>query len=68
MSPKPQPQPTDDSGQANDATSPAEERGERIETGRQIARGGKQEGEIPGATGDDRDDPRSGTSEKPDAK
>jgi hypothetical protein len=41
-------------------TTPAEERGERIETGRQIARGGKKEGEVPGATGDEPADPRSG--------
>lgn len=41
-------------------TSPAEERGERIETGRQIARGGKPDGRVAGATGDDPADPRSG--------
>jgi hypothetical protein len=35
-----------------DTTTPAEERGERVETGRHIARGGKEEGPVPGATGD----------------
>jgi hypothetical protein len=45
-----------------DATTPAEERGERLETGRTIARGGKQKGDVPGATGDDRTDPRAGQS------
>lgn len=43
-----------------EVTTPAEERGERLETGRQIARGGKSEGQVPGATGDDADDPRAG--------
>jgi hypothetical protein len=52
--PAPNPKPAD-----QDATTPAEERGERIETGRQIARGGHQEGDVPGATGDDRSDPRA---------
>jgi hypothetical protein len=41
-------------------TTAAEEWGERIETGRQIARGGKTEGCVPGATGEDAADPRSG--------
>jgi hypothetical protein len=31
-------------------TSPAEERGERIATGKTIARGGKTTGDVPGAT------------------
>jgi hypothetical protein len=53
--PAPNPAPTE-----QDATTPAEERGERLETGRQIARGGKQDGSVPGATGDDATDPRSG--------
>lgn len=33
-----------------EATQPAEERGERVDTGKQIARGGKTGGEVPGAT------------------
>ena len=53
--PAPNPTPTE-----QDATTPAEERGEPIEAGRQIARGGKQEGHVPGATGDDAGDPRAG--------
>ena len=47
-------------GEATEATTPAEERGERMETGRQIARGGKQDGPVAGATSDDSTDPRSG--------
>jgi len=31
-------------------TTPAEERGERIATGKTIARGGKTTGDVPGAT------------------
>lgn len=53
--PAPKPEPTE-----QDATTPAEERGERVETGRQIARGGKTHGDVPGATGDDANDPRTG--------
>jgi hypothetical protein len=34
-------------------TTPAEERGERIETGKTIARGGKDEGRVPGAEPDE---------------
>jgi hypothetical protein len=34
-------------------TEPAQERGERLDTGRTIARGGKTSGEVPGATGPD---------------
>jgi hypothetical protein len=55
--PAPNPEPAE-----QDATTPAEERGERIETGRTIARGGQREGTVPGATGDDRSDPRAGDS------
>ncbi len=40
--------------------TPQEEWGERIENGRQIARGGREQGNVPGATGDDPGDPRSG--------
>ncbi|HVK08744.1 MAG TPA: hypothetical protein VM597_08210 [Gemmataceae bacterium] len=58
--PKPRPTPEQPEGTENYPTTPAEERGERIETGRQIARGAKPEGEVKGATGDDPDDPRSG--------
>ncbi|OWK44498.1 hypothetical protein [Fimbriiglobus ruber] len=45
------------------STTDSEEWGERIETGRQIARGGKDQGHVPGATGDDQTDPRSGQEE-----
>lgn len=48
------------------ATTPAEEWGERVETGRQIARGATTEGIVPGAMGDDVFDPRSGVN-PPDA-
>lgn len=34
-------------------TEPAQERGERLDTGRTIARGGKTSGNVPGATGSD---------------
>lgn len=30
-------------------TTPAEERGERLDTGKAIARGGKDDGDVPGA-------------------
>ena len=33
-----------------DKTQPAEERGERLETGKRIHRGGKARGEVPGAS------------------
>lgn len=33
-----------------DETDPAQERGERIETGKMIARGGKSSGHVPGAS------------------
>jgi len=33
-----------------DNADPAQERGERIETGKMIARGGKSTGHVPGAT------------------
>lgn len=41
-------------------TTQQEEWGERVETGRDIARGGKSDGTVKGATGDDPTDPRSG--------
>lgn len=34
-------------------TTPAEEHGERIDTGKAIARGGKDEGRVPGAQPDE---------------
>ena len=40
---------TDQSGVQEPETTPAEERGERIDTGKAIARGGKEEGRVPGA-------------------
>lgn len=57
---KPDPPAPDPKPAEQDAATPAEERGERLETGRTIARGGKQSGPVPGATGDDPNDPRSG--------
>ena len=45
---------------ADQPTTQQEEWGERIETSRDIARGGKADGAVPGATGDDQTDPRSG--------
>lgn len=51
---------SDQPGEATEATSPAEERGERMETGRQIARGGKQFGHVAGATSSESSDPRAG--------
>lgn len=48
----PPPNPSEESpeqpGTKPPETTPAEERGERIDTGRTIARGGKSEGEVPG--------------------
>ncbi len=41
-------------------TTPAEEWGERLDTARQIARGGKADGCVEGAVGEDVHDPRSG--------
>lgn len=59
-SPPTKPTGTDKPGEATEATTPAEERGERMETGRQIARGGKQTGHVAGATSSESTDPRSG--------
>jgi len=40
----------EDTADAEDAArDPAAERGERIDTGKQIARGGKEDGAVPGA-------------------
>jgi hypothetical protein len=60
IDPQPGAEDADKPGRQAVSTSGAEERGERIETGRQIARGGKDQGCVPGATGDDLNDPRSG--------
>jgi len=46
-------EPSDNRGRAPEA-DPAVERGERIDTGKTIARGGKTHGEVPGAEPDDR--------------
>jgi hypothetical protein len=34
-------------------TTPAQEHGERLDTGKAIARGGKQDGDVPGAEPDE---------------
>ena len=53
MSPNPPPPPPsklEDPGEATDhLLQPAEERGERLETSKAIARGGREEGDVPGA-------------------
>jgi hypothetical protein len=46
----PPPRPSEASQAPEVATTPAQERGERIVTGKTIARGGKQHGAVPGAT------------------
>jgi hypothetical protein len=48
---KPKPQSPDQAGDGvrDQETTPAQERGERIDTGKSIARGGKDEGKVPGA-------------------
>ena len=46
---EPQPAPRPDRDADERKPTPAEERGERIETGKTIARGGKQDGPVPGA-------------------
>jgi hypothetical protein len=59
MTPKTDPQkPT--TAPADQPTTQQEEWGERIETSRDIARGGKDGETVRGATGDDPADPRSG--------
>jgi len=45
-------QPKDGNLTNPDETQPAEERGERVATGKQIHRGGKSTGHVPGATED----------------
>jgi hypothetical protein len=44
-------------------TTPAEEWGERIDTGRKIACAGDDGCAVPGATGDEPADPRSGQAD-----
>lgn len=39
---------------AEEETTPDQERGERIATGKAIARGGKRSGHVPGATSNDK--------------
>ena len=59
MDPKTDPQkPT--TPPADQPTTQQEEWGDRTETSRDIARAGSPSGAVPGATGDDPADPRSG--------
>ncbi|MBA4066426.1 MAG: hypothetical protein C0501_22480 [Isosphaera sp.] len=51
--------PVDQSGVEKPETTGAEEWGERLDTGKTIARGGKTDGPVPGA------EPSSGTGEEP---
>jgi len=61
---KPAPRPLEDaSKKAPATTSPAEEWGERVDLGRQIAQGGREKGGTPGSTGDDPHDPRAGKTD-----
>lgn len=49
---KPDTQPTPGhhrAGEREPETTPDQERGERLDTGKAIARGGKEEGSVPGA-------------------
>ncbi len=46
-------------------TTPAEERGERLDTGKTIARGGKTTGDVPGATPQDGHEPPSAAPPSP---
>ena len=46
---KPDEKKADQSGVHEPETTPAQERGERIDTGKSIARGGKEDGRVPGA-------------------
>ncbi len=54
------PKPPLQGGPDQKPTTNAEEWGDRVNEGRRIARGGQDDGPVPGATGDDDDDPRSG--------
>ena len=58
--PRPGAEDADPPGRRPAPTIGSEEWGERVETGRQIARGGTDRGCPPGATGGEPRDPRSG--------
>ncbi len=49
MKPEQQKRERDRPGVHEPETTPAQERGERLDTGKAIARGGKEEGHVPGA-------------------
>lgn len=51
--PNPPADPPHPPGTKKPETTPAEERGERIDTGKAIARGGKSEGDVPGGEPDE---------------
>lgn len=53
QTPNPPTPPPHPPGTKQPDTTPAEERGERIDTGKAIARGGKAEGEVPGGQPDE---------------
>ena len=53
QSPNPPAKPPHPPGTREPETTPAEERGERIDTGKTIARGGKDEGSGPGGEPDE---------------
>lgn len=51
--PNPPAEPKHPPGTRKPETQPAEERGERLDTGKTIARGGKEDGDVPGAEPDE---------------
>lgn len=51
--PNPPAKPDHPPGTREPETTPAEERGERMDTAKTIARGGKQEGDVPGGEPDE---------------
>jgi hypothetical protein len=51
--PNPPAEPKHPPGTRPPETQPAEERGERIDTGKTIARGGKEDGDVSGAEPDE---------------
>ena len=51
------PEPVDLRTDKADANEQAQEWGERVETGKSIARGGKTQGHVPGAADRDRSEP-----------
>lgn len=51
--PNPPAEPPHPPGTKTPETTPAEERGERIDTGKAIARGGQTEGDVPGGEPDE---------------